>query len=286
MPKCGKHVDSLGNIRRLELGGKCSDPIATKLVGRLIGVAALAGQDDELRFLVVRVVSESHQAVADEFVDDALYALTGNAGLLGDLRDRASVPWSGNGAEHLPARARQANRPDDLVAPCEKPSIQAEDFEDQAAKFVCICGHGSLSLIAEINIDNMLSLIDGEINVKLNLGVRGMKTESIFRVDKFAVPAQSRDAFMARLQVTHKTLGAADGCVQNLVLEQVSGAGEFNVVTIVEWRDTAAYENARQAAQQRQKENGFDPQSYFRELGIKADLGNYTPMSEVFSSAL
>jgi quinol monooxygenase YgiN len=107
-----------------------------------------------------------------------------------------------------------------------------------------------------------------------------MKTESIFRVDKFAVPAQSRDAFMARLQVTHKTLGAADGCVQNLVLEQVSGAGEFNVVTIVEWRDTVAYENARQAAQQRQRENGFDPQSYFREMGIKADLGNYAPMHE------
>ena len=107
-----------------------------------------------------------------------------------------------------------------------------------------------------------------------------MKTDSIFRVDKFAVPAQARDAFMTRLRNTHKALGTADGCVQNLVLEQVSGTGEFNVVTIVEWRDSAAYENARQAAQQRQKDSGFDPQSYFRELDIRADLGNYTLMLE------
>jgi len=286
LPKRRKHLNGPGNVRRLKIGGKRSDPVATKLVGRLIGVVALAGQDDELCFLVVRVVPEFHQIVADELVDDALHALTGNASLLGDLRDRASGPWSGNGAEHLPARARQADRPNDFVAPSEKPPIQAEDFEDQAAKFVCICEHGSLSLIEKIDIDNILSLIDDQINVKSNLGVRGMKTESIFRVDKFAVPAQSRDVFMARLQVTHKTLRAADGCVQNLVLEQVSGAGEFNVVTIVEWRDTAAYENARQAAQQRQKENGFDPQSYFREMGIKADLGNYALMPEAVSSAL
>ena len=98
---------------------------------------------------------------------------------------------------------------------------------------------------------------------------------SIFRVDKFSVPTSARDTFLAKIRETHAFLDGMDGCIQNLVLEQVSGPGEYNIVTIVEWRDTAAFERAKRAAQMRHEASGFDPGTMLKELGVEADLGNY-----------
>ncbi len=98
---------------------------------------------------------------------------------------------------------------------------------------------------------------------------------SIFRVDKFSVPPSARGPFIAKIRETHALLDGVDGCLQNLVLEQVSGPGEYNMVTIVEWRDAAAFEQAKLAAQMRHEASGFDPGTMLKELGIEADLGNY-----------
>lgn len=98
---------------------------------------------------------------------------------------------------------------------------------------------------------------------------------SLFRIDKFEVPAPSRDAFLDRLMSTHAALDANDGCPQNHVLEQVSGPGRFNVVTFVEWADARAYEAARSAAEVRQRQTGFDRQAFLEQLGISPDLANY-----------
>jgi len=102
--------------------------------------------------------------------------------------------------------------------------------------------------------------------------------KSIFRIDKFAVPAGARDPFLAKIRETHALLDGVDGCLQNLVLEQVSGPGKYNIVTIVEWRDTDALEQAKRAAQMRHQASGFDPATMLAELGIEADLGNYQPL--------
>lgn len=102
-----------------------------------------------------------------------------------------------------------------------------------------------------------------------------MPSEPIYRIDKFIVPAAARDRFIERLRATYRALDDAEGCQRNLVLEQVSGAGEFNIVTFVEWRDAAAYEIARTASQERHAATGFDPKQFMDELGVKADLGNY-----------
>ncbi len=99
--------------------------------------------------------------------------------------------------------------------------------------------------------------------------------QSIFRVDKFSVPAGSRDPFLAKIRETHALLDGAEGCLQNIVLEQKDGTSRYNVVTIVEWRDAEAYERAKQAAQVRHAAGGFDPKAMFATLDIEADLGNY-----------
>jgi heme-degrading monooxygenase HmoA len=100
-------------------------------------------------------------------------------------------------------------------------------------------------------------------------------SESIFRIDKFDVPAESRAAFLARLKATHAALSEAEGCLQNYILEQVSGSGRYNVLTLVQWRDVDAYDQARAAAQARYEASNFDPSAVFEALGIDADLGNY-----------
>lgn len=100
-------------------------------------------------------------------------------------------------------------------------------------------------------------------------------TRSIFRVDKFVVPAESKDTFLTKLKETHRLLDSAEGCVQNRVLEQVSGPGRFNIVTLVEWRDEAAYEEARTAAQARHEAAGFDPGAMFEAFRISPDIANY-----------
>ncbi|MBD1546576.1 antibiotic biosynthesis monooxygenase family protein [Roseibium aggregatum] len=101
------------------------------------------------------------------------------------------------------------------------------------------------------------------------------QTTSIFRVDKFIVPEAARDAFVERLRTIQTLLDNLEGCLQNLVLEQVSGPGTFNFVTIVEWASQEAMENARAIAAAEYARTSFNPQAFMQELGITADMGNY-----------
>ena len=98
----------------------------------------------------------------------------------------------------------------------------------------------------------------------------------VYRVDKFVVPAAARAEFMTRVAIIKNMLDAMPGCRQNLVLDQVSGPGVFNVVTIVEWESVEAMENARTAVTARYRETNFNPQETIARLGITADMANYS----------
>jgi heme-degrading monooxygenase HmoA len=100
--------------------------------------------------------------------------------------------------------------------------------------------------------------------------------QSVFRVDKFVVPATAREEFLARASNIQKLLGTMSGCVQNLILEHVSGPGEFNVVTIVEWDSAEALEKAKNSVAATYKETNFNPQEMIARLGVKADIANYS----------
>lgn len=99
--------------------------------------------------------------------------------------------------------------------------------------------------------------------------------QHVFRVDKFLVPAISRDEFLGRVRTIHALLKEQTGFVRDIVLEQVSGNGELNFVTIVEWDGQAYIDKAKAAVALRYSQTGFNPQEMFERLGIKADLGNY-----------
>jgi heme-degrading monooxygenase HmoA len=101
-------------------------------------------------------------------------------------------------------------------------------------------------------------------------------SDRIYRVDKFVVPNGAREEFLDKARRTHALLKKQPGFLQDFVLEQSSGPGEFNFVTIVEWASPEAVENARAAVQALHREMNFNAQELFARAGIKADLANYT----------
>jgi heme-degrading monooxygenase HmoA len=100
-------------------------------------------------------------------------------------------------------------------------------------------------------------------------------SERIYRVDKFIVPDHAREEFMRRVRDTHELLRTLPGFLQDFVLEQSSGPGEFNFVTSVEWDGVESVENAKAFAMAMQKEMNFNPQEMWARLEIKTDLANY-----------
>ena len=99
----------------------------------------------------------------------------------------------------------------------------------------------------------------------------------IYRIDKFVVPPAAMSAFLARARKVQGMLGALPGCGQNLVLTQTGGPGEFNVVTIVEWADERALANAKSLMQAHYAQEGFDADTFMKQLGVRADLAVYSP---------
>lgn len=102
-----------------------------------------------------------------------------------------------------------------------------------------------------------------------------MTNSPVYRIDKFIVPMPSKARFLERLRITHDMLDQAEGCEQNLLLEQVDGTGRFNVITFVQWRNAACYAAARQQSLAAQAATGFDPAAFMQELGVIADLADY-----------
>jgi heme-degrading monooxygenase HmoA len=97
----------------------------------------------------------------------------------------------------------------------------------------------------------------------------------VFRVDKFVVPAPAREEFLDKVHATHAVLRTQPGFVRDAILEQSSGPGEFNFVTIVEWQDSDAIEGARRAVAALHQKINFDAQAMISRLGIRADIANY-----------
>jgi heme-degrading monooxygenase HmoA len=89
------------------------------------------------------------------------------------------------------------------------------------------------------------------------------------------VPDHAREEFMRRVGDTHELLRTLPGFLQDFVLEQSSGPGEFNFVTSVEWDGVESIENAKASVMAMQKEMNFNPQEMWARLGIKTDLANY-----------
>lgn len=97
----------------------------------------------------------------------------------------------------------------------------------------------------------------------------------LYRVDKYIVPAAARDEIVSRLGALFSVLRKQEGHISGVCLEQVSGPGEFNILTYAEWESQAHVDRANVAVGAHLQETKFDPQETFMRLGVKADLGVY-----------
>ncbi|MDB5092242.1 MAG: antibiotic biosynthesis monooxygenase [Candidatus Eremiobacteraeota bacterium] len=99
---------------------------------------------------------------------------------------------------------------------------------------------------------------------------------SVFRIDKFVVPADVLPTLMERVRRSQRLLNAIPGCRQNLVLTQTGNAGEVNLMTLVEWESADAVNAAKAVVQETYAQEGFDPASFLQSLGVRMDVGIYT----------
>ena len=60
-------------------------------------------------------------------------------------------------------------------------------------------------------------------------------TAPFYRIDKFVVPDEARQAFIDAVDETDAVMRAQPGFVRHELLEQVGGPGEFNFVTVAAW---------------------------------------------------
>lgn len=104
--------------------------------------------------------------------------------------------------------------------------------------------------------------------------------ERVYRVDRFVVPAQAREEFLARVRRTQRLLESLAGYEDGAVLEQRDGDGRANVVTIAVWCDRHALADARPIVRTRYQQEGFDPGALMHRLGIQADMADYEPVGE------
>ncbi|TPN79640.1 antibiotic biosynthesis monooxygenase [Mesorhizobium sp. CU2] len=110
---------------------------------------------------------------------------------------------------------------------------------------------------------------------------RNHQASSVFRVDKFVVPAEAREEILGKVRMTHELLRRQDGFVRDFVLEQFSGPGEFNIVTMVEWESQEAVEKVVPIVKAAHERIAFSPQETIARLGVKADIANYQRVPEL-----
>jgi heme-degrading monooxygenase HmoA len=113
------------------------------------------------------------------------------------------------------------------------------------------------------------------------MSTKNHRTGSVFRVDKFVVPAEARDEILSKARMTHELLRQQEGFVQDFLLEQFSGPGEFNIVTMVEWESQAAVDKVVPIVKAAHERIAFSAQETIVRLGVKADIANYQRVPEL-----
>lgn len=98
---------------------------------------------------------------------------------------------------------------------------------------------------------------------------------AVYRVDKFVVPEQALEEFWSLVRRTHVVLREQPGFLHDVLLEQHSGPGRFNTVTIVKWSSVDDLATARTAVEQAHRDADFRPVEFFERTGIEPDLANY-----------
>lgn len=97
-----------------------------------------------------------------------------------------------------------------------------------------------------------------------------------YRIDKFAVPAESRAEFLERVYATHRFLREQNGFVRDHLLQQQTPKG-VNIITIAEWQNADVAKSVGEAMKRHYEAIGFNVRDFIERLGVTAEFGAYEP---------
>jgi hypothetical protein len=99
-----------------------------------------------------------------------------------------------------------------------------------------------------------------------------------YRINNFAVPPQSREAFLEIIASTHDVLRRQRGFVRDLILEQQSGPGAFNFVSLIEFSGIEAVPHVTAALAALDQVRGISRKEEAAQLGVRSDMAGYEPL--------
>ncbi|MCC2610611.1 antibiotic biosynthesis monooxygenase family protein [Neorhizobium petrolearium] len=105
-----------------------------------------------------------------------------------------------------------------------------------------------------------------------------MKSGRVVRVNRFSVPAGARDEFMRLIGRTHDIIRAQPGFIDDMVLEQNSGADTFNLITILQFEGEHVLQPVIAAVAKADAAAGIDRQMLSRRLGVETHVAFYSPV--------
>ena len=97
----------------------------------------------------------------------------------------------------------------------------------------------------------------------------------VFRIDRFKVPAASREEFLSRVRTSNEVLRLLPGFVEDCFFEQCDAAGESKIITIAIWENQQAFASGKASVQEHYKKIGFNPGEIIKRLGIEAEMDAY-----------
>ncbi|TCR06913.1 hypothetical protein [Neorhizobium sp. JUb45] len=97
----------------------------------------------------------------------------------------------------------------------------------------------------------------------------------VIRVNRFSVPTDSRDAFMAFLKRTHDIIRAQPGVIEEMIIERQVTVDHFSMLAIIQFENENVLQPIIAAIAEADRNDGIDRQDVSRRLGIEADTGFY-----------
>ncbi|WP_337968159.1 hypothetical protein [uncultured Flavobacterium sp.] len=94
-------------------------------------------------------------------------------------------------------------------------------------------------------------------------------------IDKFIVPAQSKQEFLERVAINRNFIRNLNGFIKDEAYERIDEQGNFIFMTIAVWENETVLKKAKEAVQSEYKKEGFDITEMFARLKITIDRNIY-----------
>ncbi|PIF32371.1 hypothetical protein CLU81_2899 [Flavobacterium sp. 9] len=111
----------------------------------------------------------------------------------------------------------------------------------------------------------------------INSKIETKKSENMKQIfiDKFIVPAQSKQEFLERVNRNRNFIRNLNGFIKDEAYERIDEKGNFIFMTIAVWENEAVLKKAKEAVQAEYKKEGFDIAEMFARLKITMDRNIY-----------